>query len=296
MGRVAENGSYLVVGQQLVCSGRFGERGFVLGNCAAHPRRSRQLLAHASGQPVLGSRHRSPLRLQVETSSPPAQNCPICNLAPPSPPNNPLSCTSVAGSGSVYLLLVGDHGIPGPSGIDHNVGDLFNLAAQTQMNSLNAAGSGVISCHVSTVEDVENALTLNGSIDGGVYYFGHAGFSPVANSMALFVGQQQGTDTNISSLNVGQLSGTNLGPHAAITISACNAGLPYMGQPAIAQLLSNQLKRGVYAYEVGMFFSQNPNDQHINGIGVPNPPDTTPIYMIPEGAVPKPKPVGFVPQ
>lgn len=60
--------------------------------------------------------------------------------------------------------------------------------------------------------------------------------------------------------------------------------------------MANQLRRDVYAYEVGMFFSQNPNETHFSGEGLPDPPNSLPMYMIPGGGVPKPRPTPFRPQ
>jgi len=66
------------------------------------------------------------------------------------------------------------------------------------------------------------------------------------------------------------------------------------GQPAIAQLMANRLRRNVCANQVGMYFSQDPNDTHHVGIG--QAPNSLPMYMLPEGGVPKPKPILFTPQ
>src|SRR5207302_8732493 len=53
---------------------------------------------------------------------------------------------------------------------------LFNLSGQTQANSLQAQGHAVVACRVSTVQHVEQALTLTGlTFDGNVIFFGHAG-------------------------------------------------------------------------------------------------------------------------
>jgi hypothetical protein len=81
----------------------------------------------------------------------------------------------------------------------------------------------------------------------------------------------------------------------AITLNACNAGLSLSSeQLPIAQLIADQLRRNVFAYQVGMYFSQNPNDTHRGGIG--QAPSSLPMYMLPQGGVPKPKPTQFRPQ
>jgi hypothetical protein len=90
------------------------------------------------------------------------------------------------------------------------------------------------------------------------------------------------------------LQNTELGSDAYFSIYACEAAAPRNGI-SIAQILANQLRRGVYAYDTGMYFSQNPNDQHVGPAGLPNPPFSLPMYLIPEGVSKKP-PVGFVPQ
>jgi len=238
----------------------------------------------------------------VETTEPapppPPLTCPICDLqAPTQAP----TCTSTAGSLSTYLILVGDSSTD-PNG-GHNVGNLFNLSAQTKANDLQAQGHPVVACRVSTVQHVNQALTLTGlTFDGGVVYFGHAGWLYDGNDNRIYysllaVGQQIGDNWRISYVNVGTLSNAQLGPNATITLNACHAGLQTSsGKPAIARLIANQLRRNVDAYEVGMYFSQDPNDTHFNGRGLPNPPNSLPMYMIPEGGVPKPKPTPFRPK
>jgi hypothetical protein len=72
-------------------------------------------------------------------------------------------------------------------------------------------------------------------------------------------------------------------------INGCQAGLTifdtgYNGYVSIAQLISVNLNRGVYAYDVGMYFSQldAQHDKHANGTG--QPPNALPMYMVPLGA------------
>jgi len=84
-----------------------------------------------------------------------------------------------------------------------------------------------------------------------------------------------------------------LGTNVTITFNGCNAGKSWSpGQPAVALLIAKRLGRDVKAYEVGMYFSRNPNDTHRGGIGMA--PNSLPIYMLPEGAVPKPNPTLFL--
>lgn len=46
-------------------------------------------------------------------------------------------------------MLVGDPGLA-----DHNVGNLYNLVAQTQMNSLQTQGHNVVVCRVSSIQHI----------------------------------------------------------------------------------------------------------------------------------------------
>ena len=224
--------------------------------------------------------------------------CPICNLSPPQ--TSTTSCIIFSGSQPTFILLVGDAGLPG-----HDDGNLFNLAAQTQANNLQAKGNNVVGCRVSSIQDVYYALTNNGNIDGGVYYFGHSGIrqeitsgQPPSQTTNLFVGQEQGPDTNITAQNVSYLKpiqtanggGNFLGQNAAMWINGCQAALTifdtsYNGYVSIAQLISVNLNRGVYAYDVGMYFSQldAQHDKNITGNGR-HPPNALPMYMVPEGA------------
>jgi hypothetical protein len=247
-----------------------------------------------------------------------ASNCPVCTLPAPNPPSQTTSCTAPTGGQSTFVILVGDPGINVATGHEHNVGDLFNLAAQTQANSLQSQGNNAIACRVSTIQDVYHALTLNGSISGGVYYFGHSGVFDIltaakvriSRTTNVFVGQASGSNTNITALNVNFLSpiqtanagGNFLGPNAAMTINGCQAGLTVFDTSvnqyaSIAQLISVNIARGVFAYDVGIYFSQldAQQDQHIRGVGL-YPPDALPMYVVPEGSPgQKPGPLACTP-
>lgn len=67
---------------------------------------------------------------------------------------------------------------------------------------------------------------------------------------------------------------------------------------SIAVMVLDQLRRGVYAYDVGMYFSSYTaaNDPYFDGKGRLAPPDL-PVYMVPTG-VPgqKPPPIPFTSQ
>ena len=153
----------------------------------------------------------------------------------------------------------------------------------------------------TNVQDFNSALTANGLIDGGVMYFGHSGkyHDPASGVLfsALFVGQDPIANENMWAGNVATLSNAQLGPNAAIWLNGCEGGADAPGGSSIAQLISNQLHRGVYAYEGGTYFSASnaANDKSINGIGLNAPPDL-PVYMVPEGTPGKKPPyVPFTP-
>jgi len=233
----------------------------------------------------------------AETQAPQSvpADCPICALTSP-------SCLPViAGSQSTYLLIVGDPGLDLGPGHNWNQGNSFGLAAQQQANDLNSQGHRIIACRATTVQDFNSALTANGLIDGGVMYFGHSGkyHDPASGVLfsALFVGQDPIANENMWAGNVATLSNAQLGPNAAIWLNGCEGGADAPGGSSIAQLISNQLHRGVYAYEGGTYFSASnaANDKSINGIGLNAPPDL-PVYMVPEGTPGKKPPyVPFTP-
>lgn len=218
-------------------------------------------------------------------------DCPICNLQSP-------SCTVMSGAGSTFLILVGD-----PGEDPHNAGHLVNLAAQTEANNRNAEGHRVIACRVSSVQQFVNAMTHNGYIDGAVIYFGHSGpyhgtvgGRGVAASM-LNVGGASGVDTNVSALNVSLLSAVRtayrhrniLGPNVSLWLNGCKAGEEiddyYAGyRTSIAQMIANQIQRGVFAYEVGTYFSRNtPATDPKNAADKQKFATRLPIYMVPVG-------------
>jgi hypothetical protein len=181
------------------------------------------------------------------------------------------------------------------------VGYSFGLAAQQEANYLNSQGHRIIACRATTVQDFNSALTTNGLIDGGVFYFGRAGHITDATGTpyrALFVGQDPVTNENLYSGNVNLLSNAQLGSNAAITLNACDTAITGPGQgPPIAQVISNQLARGVYGYAVGMYFSSYnaASDPSRTGAGK-NAPSDLPVYMVPEGPPGnKPSPIPFVP-
>ena len=175
--------------------------------------------------------------------------------------------------------MAGEPGLNLGDGHNHNVGGLFNLAAETKALALTQAGNNtVITQEVSSFANFSAALAANGPIDGDITYFGHAGLDTHGNP-ALFPGQNPGDANNVSIINVGQLSNAQLGPSVTITLDACHAG--YGGRRSIAQLLANQLGRTVLAYPVDMYFSSDPTPRAFQKGMVA--PSGVPTYMVPNG-------------
>jgi hypothetical protein len=163
------------------------------------------------------------------------------------------------------LLLVGDQGIGA-----HNVGRNFDRAAATRRTRLERDGYNVISKRVSSVNDINSALTTNGNLDR-VEYYGHSG------PTALFVGERAGAGTNIDVYNLNTLSNTKLNRGAVIVLNSCNAG---KGDSSIASRIAQQLNRTVQAYTGPTRFSTNPTISDGRG----RPPEKGPVYMVPESS------------
>jgi len=187
--------------------------------------------------------------------------------APQAGPSNP----------TTYVLLVGDPGLNLGPGHNYNVGNEFNLVADTISLALTSSGNNVvIQQRVSSFADFSSGLTQNGPIGGDVTYFGHGGIDSHGN-WALFPGQNPGDQYNISALNVGQLSNSNLAPSVTITLNACHSG--FGGDRSIAKQMAVALKRKVYAYPVDMYFSSDPTPRLFQK-GM-QPPQSVPAYMVP---------------
>lgn len=231
-------------------------------------------------------------------------NRPICALPAPVPlgTNQAPSCTTFSAAGPTYVLLVGDSGTQ-----SHNNGQNFNITAQTAANALQGQGNNVVACRVSSIENVVTALTTNGSIGGGITYFGHGGPYNVYNSnnkllgslSLLGVGNGTETDTNIEFRNVPQLAAVQtasnqsniITPSASWTIDGCKAAIVVMdfygNKPlAIAQEIADQIRRNVDAYSVGMYFSIRDigSATSKNYLGERDPlPASLPLYLVPIG-------------
>ncbi|HVO97648.1 MAG TPA: PQQ-binding-like beta-propeller repeat protein [Bryobacteraceae bacterium] len=185
--------------------------------------------------------------------------------------------SSNGSNSTTSLIMVGDSGLK-----DHNVGHLFDLAGQTQESALQSIGNAVVTMRVSSVLAMNAALTTNGLIDGSITFFGHGGQIqvqdvPLIRYWALHPGENTGQDTNLSIVNVDELSSINLGPNATITLNACHAGAG--GKLSVAQAIAKQLNRPVLAYPVGMYFSSDPTPRIFQkGMATPT---GVPVYMVP---------------
>lgn len=188
-----------------------------------------------------------------------------------------------------YVILSGDPGLSVPGHTSHNVGNLFDLAAATQQDALNALGNlAGPPIRVSSAQDVATQLTGNGPITGGVIYFGHGGAVPYGDgsfTSGLAPGEQAGAGTNITVDNVNLLSNAQLDTGATITLNACQAGFGSRHY-SIAQLIANRLQRRVYAPVAGMFFSVDPNSRASGATAPKNLPNQKPIYMLQDGGRP----------
>jgi hypothetical protein len=238
---------------------------------------------------------------ETQGSAPPEASvpagCDICTLSPPPA----TSCLTYTGTGALSIILVGD-----PGQDIHNAGNLFNLAAQQKANDLRALGAKVTACRVASIQDVISALMNNGLITGSIDYFGHSGQYVVytngvvtTRTTRVYVGELSGANTNITVGNVASLAQVQpiLGNNTSITINGCQAGLTdydtdYNGRLiSIAQLISTNLNKGVYAYAVGVYFSHldAAHDPFYNGEDPTHPgksrkvSENLPMYLISAG-------------
>jgi hypothetical protein len=198
--------------------------------------------------------------------------------APDDSPKRAHDATTSPSGPPTWLILVGDPG----QGI-YNSGTLFNVAAATEQDRLNGISNlAYPPQRVSSVQEFATQLTSNGPLTGGVVYFGHGGAEQFADGTfggsQLSPGEQAGVNTNITSQNVGLLSGAQLGPSATIWLHSCHAGFGNRGYPSIAQLIANQLQHAVYAAPGGTFFATNPGATTITPL---NLNQGKPLYLIP---------------
>ena len=170
-----------------------------------------------------------------------------------------------AQSSGRILIAVGDPGLG-----EHNQGHNFDRVAETKRAELTAQGYDVIVNRVSGIDDLNRALTSNGTLDG-VEYIGHA--SPEA----LFVGEQHATGTNVDKSNVKELSNAKLSPNAYVKLNACYTGIGGWTS-SIAGLMANQLRRSVWAFNGPTKFYGSPNA--VPGSGGKYPPRNGPLYLL----------------
>jgi hypothetical protein len=174
-----------------------------------------------------------------------------CQLAGPS--HNGPSGGGDDPKSKLYVLIVGDPGLR-----DHNIGNVFELAAVTEKSTLDAQGDRAVIDRESTRTGFESAFTSHGTIDGGVFYFGHGSLTAAPNGNGyveeLAVGERPGRETNFLPEDVPKLSGGNLGPGAEVTLNSCYSGASgtiygryRLVGPPLAQLMANRLGKTVNA-------------------------------------------------
>jgi RHS repeat-associated protein len=162
-----------------------------------------------------------------------------------------------------YILIVGDPGLG-----EHNVGNLFQRAADTDAGTLRAAGHDVDIVRASNVTQFGSALVAGPTITGGVRYYGHSSYD------RLYVGEGAGAGTNIDFSNASSLSGRNLGPHSEVRLNSCYAGSG--NNESIASELARILGRRVKAHDSDFAFSNRAGQFTMR-----TPKKVGPIYMVP---------------
>jgi len=184
--------------------------------------------------------------------------------------NNPLAFIDPNGEDR-YAILVGD-----PGRGEHNVGRNFERVAETRQASLEAAGHTADITRVSTVGDVNTAITSGDTIDGGVILISHGGVlaSPSGETPAVFIGEGSGADTNLTAANAGELSNANLGPDATVELSACNSA-------GVVQPVADALGRTTTGTSGTMSFSPDPDEPMSSEPGT-TPPETGPLHLVPD--------------
>jgi RHS repeat-associated protein len=180
--------------------------------------------------------------------------------------NNPLIYIDPNGE-ERYVIVVGDRGL-GP----HNAGRNFERAAATRQAALTAAGHDVTVSRASSVSQMNQAITSGPAITGGVIYYGHGWQG------TLYIGQGPEAGTNLTSANVGQLSGANLGPGASVELNGCMSGAG--GADSMAQQVATQLGVPTTGSTTPMSFTPTPGQPMTGGGAVP--PETGPLYMTPD--------------
>ncbi len=158
----------------------------------------------------------------------------------------------------------------GQPGVQQNVGQNFNRAAQTRQANLQKWGYEVIIVQVATESDFGGALTNNGELEG-VEYFGHSGHN------ALFIGDGYSDEVTLDTSELSQLSNKNLNMNATITLHGCDTAIG--DRDSIAAKISVQLERTTFGYDQKSLFSTNPNSP----TGAVTHPGRGPTYMVPEG-------------
>ena len=154
-----------------------------------------------------------------------------------------------------FIVVYGDQGKG-----EHNLGRLPDLAARTHEKEVATnAFAGVPHfdfatdmlsvAHVSTVTDLVAQL----SVKDVVYlaYFGHSWNDDAGGTGALYIGQDDAPDTNLSdaadtnNTPVNSISASSFAPGAQIRLFGCRCGY---GNGSIGQQLANQLSIPVFGY------------------------------------------------
>jgi hypothetical protein len=184
--------------------------------------------------------------------------------------NNPLVLIDPNGEDH-FAILVGDPGLG-----EHNVGGNFDRVAETRKADLVAAGHTADITRVSTVSDVNTAITSGEAIDGGIVLISHGGVlaTPSGDVPAVFVGEGPGAETNLTPANAGQLSNANLGLGATVELAACNSAY-------VAQAVADSLGRSTTGTAGSMSFSPDPDKPMAPTPGT-TPPATGPLYLVPD--------------
>jgi hypothetical protein len=178
--------------------------------------------------------------------------------------NNPIVYRDLNGL-ERYLIVVGDAGLG-----EHNVGENFQRAAETRQSELESEGHTVDVVNVSAVTEFNEAMSNGDEIDGGLIYIGHGSYN------ALYIGENEGDDTNLTEANISSLSNDNLSAGCTVQLLACYTGSG--ASQSIAQRIADQLDRPVIAPSLDLSFSSDPTT-YLSAPGE-RPPNTGPLYMV----------------
>lgn len=161
-----------------------------------------------------------------------------------------------------FIIVYGDAGLG-----EHSAGDLFKICAQTHEKEVKTrafpsvpsfgAGDKVNTYHISTVSELVKLLDV-----GDVMYLAYFGHSWNGGTGALYIGEADAPDTNLS--NAGgkddtpatKLPKDKFRRDAQIRLFGCRGGF---GSDSIADQIAKHLRVKVYAYNNsgGSLFTQD---------------------------------------